>query len=80
MGGKEKKIMKELHLTTDKGFRFKIVKEANDPMTNRLSIGGSKEEGCYIVFRGDMDDCGAVLEEALKAFNKAQEVNLTQNN
>lgn len=72
--------MKELHLTTTNGFFFKIVKDKDDPMTNRLSIGGSKEEGCYIVFRGDMEICGQVLEEALKAFNKAKQVNLTQNN
>lgn len=72
--------MKELHLKTKNGFRFKIVKEPDDPMTNRLSIGGSKEEGCYIVFRGDMDVCGKVLEEALDAFNRAKEANLTQNN
>ena len=72
--------MKELHLTTANGFHFKILKEKDDPMTNRLSIGGSKEEGCYIVFRGDIEICGQVLEEALTAFNKAKQVNLTQNN
>lgn len=72
--------MKELHYTTANGYRFKIIKEQDDPMTNRLSIGGSKEEGCYIVYRGDTLDCGRVLEEALAAFNKAKEVNLTQNN
>lgn len=72
--------MKELHLTTEKGFFFKVVKEKDDPITNRLSIGGSKEDGCYIVFRGDVAMCGEVLEEALKAFNKAKSVNQTQNN
>lgn len=72
--------MKELHLTTKKGFRFKLLKETDDILTNRLSIGGSKEHGCYIVFRGDMDIVGEVLEQALEAFNKAKQVNLTQNN
>lgn len=72
--------MKEINLKTKNGFFFKIIKEQDDPMTNRLSIGGSKEEGCYIVFRGEMSVCGEVLEEALQAFNKAKEVNLTQNN
>lgn len=72
--------MKELWLTTAKGFRVKIIKEKDDPMTNRLSIGGSKEEGCYIVYRGETKDCLQVLENALEALKKASEVNLTQNN
>lgn len=72
--------MKELHYTTPDGFFFKIVKEKDDPMTNRLSIGGSKEEGCYIVFRGETDDCLSVLEQALIAMRKASSVNKTQNN
>lgn len=70
----------ELHLTTADGFRFKIVKETSDPMTNRLSIGGSKEEGCYVVFRGDTDVCLSVLEQALFAMRKAANANKTQNN
>lgn len=73
-------MKKEIHLTTKNGFRFKIIKEQDDPLTNRLSIGGSKQDGCYIVFRGDIDEVGEVLEEALQAFNKAKQVNLTQNN
>lgn len=72
--------MKELHLTTKEGFRFKIIKEQDDPMTNRLSIGGSKSEGCYVVYRGNTKDCLEVLENALEALKKAASVNLTQNN
>lgn len=70
----------ELHLTTKNGFRFKVIKEPNDPMTNRLSIGGSKEDGCYIVFRGDIKDCKEILTEALEAFNKADGAHKTQLN
>lgn len=70
----------ELHLTTSDGFRFKVSKEKDDPMTNRLSIGGSKNEGCYIVYRGETKDCLEVLENALEAMKKAANANLTQNN
>lgn len=70
----------ELHLTTKNGFRFKVIKEKDDPMTNRLSIGGSKKEGCYIVFRGDIKDCKEVLTEALEAFNTADNAHKKQLN
>jgi hypothetical protein len=70
----------EIHVTTSKNFHFKVIKEEDDPITNRLSIGGSKEEGCYIVFRGDINDCYEVLENALEALNKAKAKHLTQNN
>lgn len=59
----------ELQLTTPDGFRF-----------NRLSIGGSKEEGCYIVYRGETDDCLSVLEQAVIAMRKSANANRTQNN
>lgn len=72
--------MKELHCTTKNGFFFKIIKEENDPMTNRLSIGGSKDEGCYIVFRGDIKVCKEVLENALEALTKADNTYQTQLN
>jgi hypothetical protein len=70
----------ELNCTTTNGFRFKIIKNEDDPMTNRLSIGGSKEEGCYIVFRGNIEDCKQVLTEALEAFNKGYNAHKTQLN
>lgn len=70
----------ELHLTTEKGFRFKVVKEADDPMTNRISIGGSKEEGCYLVFRNSIEDCTEILEQALEALKRAKNAHYTQNN
>ncbi len=62
----------ELQLTTKNGFRFKVMKEKDDPMTNRLSIGGSKEEGCYVVYRGETEDCLSVLTEAVEALTKAK--------
>lgn len=70
----------ELYLTTKKGFRFKVVKEKDDPITNRLSIGGSKEDGCYIMFRGNIDVCLEVLEEAVAALKTAKDRHYTQNN
>ncbi len=70
----------EFHLTTPDGFRFKVVKEKDDPMTNRLSVGGSKEEGCYVVYRGETEDCVSVLEQAVIALRKAAQKNKTQNN
>jgi hypothetical protein len=70
----------ELILTTKEGFRFKVVKEKDDPMTNRLSIGGSKEEGCYIVYRGETTDCLKILEQALEVMNKANGARNTQLN
>lgn len=70
----------EFHVKTPNGFRFKVVKETDDPMTNRLSIGGSKLEGCYVVFRNDIADCLEVLEEALQALKIAKNKHLTQNN
>lgn len=48
----------------ENGYQFKVVKEEDDPLTNRLSIGGSKEDGCYIVFRGDITTCRDILEQA----------------
>jgi hypothetical protein len=72
--------IKALYLTTKNGFKFKVVKEVDDPLTNRLSIGGSKEDGCYIVYRGDTEVCREILEEALGALNKTNDVNKTQNN
>lgn len=70
----------ELNLTTKNGFRFRVIKEQDDPMTNRLSIGGSKEEGCYIVYRGETKDCLQVLENALEAMRKASDTQQTQLN
>lgn len=70
----------ESKLTTKSGFFFKIIKEKDDPMTNRLSIGGSKEEGCYIVYRGDTKDCIEVLEQAVEAIKTADDKRSTQLN
>lgn len=72
--------MKEIHITTEDGFFFKIIKEKDDPMTNRLSIGGSKDDGCYIVFRGEIKDCHEVLEQALEALKEANDIYLIQQN
>lgn len=62
----------EFYTETKDGFRFKVEKLPNDPMTNRLSVGGSKEEGCYVVYRGDTNDCLQVLKEAVQAMENAK--------
>lgn len=62
----------EFYTETKEGFRFKVEKLNDDPMTNRLSIGGSKDEGCYVVYRGDTNTCLEVLEQALEALKKAK--------
>lgn len=72
--------MRELYCTTKDSFKFKVVKEQDAPMTNRLSIGGSKDEGCYIVYRGETKDCLEILENALEAMRKASEAQQTQLN
>jgi len=73
-------VMKNIFITTKNGIRFKIVKEEDDPLCNRLSIGGIAPDNCYIVFRGNMKDCGQILEAALEAFKIAEKANQTQNN
>jgi hypothetical protein len=51
--------------------KWKILREANDPMAVRLSIGvpheGTTSDGFdgYIVYRGESEKCIDVLERAL---------------
>lgn len=45
---------------------WKIIREANDPLALRLSIGGPHDiDGGYIVYRGDTANCLVLLEEAV---------------
>lgn len=56
---------------------WKIIREENDPIALRLSIGSPhvpnvpeiKENG-YIVYRGDTEDCLVLLREAVLQLEK----------
>lgn len=59
----------------------KITKEKTDPICLRASIGGTKSDGYYVVFRGDnMDDIESMLVETLKAYQLANQKWKQQNN
>lgn len=46
---------------------WKIIREANDPLALRLSIGAPHDvDDGYIVYRGDTSNCVALLETALE--------------
>lgn len=48
-----------------------IKKEKTDPLCMRVSIGGTREAGYYLVFRGDdMDDIEKMIKKVLVAFKK----------
>ena len=53
--------------------RIKIKREPNDPQCMRVSIGGLKKEGYYLVFRGDnLNDIEEMLKETYEAFVEAK--------
>jgi len=45
---------------------WKVIREADDPMALRLSIGGIPDTLGYIVYRGDTKLCLELLRKALK--------------
>lgn len=57
-----------------KSTNWRIIREADDPLALRLSIGTPLgfdiEENGYIVYRGDTKVCVELLENALKQFKK----------
>ena len=46
----------------------KIIKEENDPLCLRASIGGTKENGFYIVYRGNENEILEMLQEIKNGF------------
>lgn len=44
---------------------WKIIREADDPIALRLSIGGVENELGYIVYRGDTAACLKLLRKAV---------------
>lgn len=47
--------------------KVKIIKEPDDPLCLRASIGGNKEMGYYITYRGDLKEVRVMLKEVLRA-------------
>jgi len=60
-------------LINKKGQNIKITQEATDPLCMRVSIGGLKDQGYYLVFRGDnLNDIENMLKETYEAFSEAR--------
>ena len=71
----------EFIVKNKKNRKIKIIKEPTDPQCMRVSIGGLKKEGYYLVFRGDsMEDIEAMLTETLEAFQEARKKFITNCN
>lgn len=70
----------EYNTKTSNGKRFKIVKEKDDPMCLRVSLGGSKKDGYYLTFRGDPRLIADMLSEANEIFGNAANKFITQSN
>lgn len=45
--------------------QWKIIREADDPLALRLSVGGVPGELGYVVYRGDTKECVELLRTAL---------------
>lgn len=70
----------EYNTKSSTGKRIKIMKEPDDPKCLRVSMGGSKKDGYYLVFRGDISEIEEMVEETHKAITKAKSHYLTQGN
>ena len=65
--------MINLILINKKGQNIKITQETTDPLCMRASIGGLKDQGYYLVFRGDnLNDIENMLKETYEAFSEAR--------
>ncbi len=51
--------------TEDRGDRFRLIREADDPLALRASIGGQAHIGWYLVYRGDPLEVLAMLRKVL---------------
>lgn len=45
--------------------KMRVIRKPLDPMATRISAGGIKDVGNYIVYRGDLEDVQAILLECL---------------
>ena len=65
--------MIDLKFVNKKGQRILITQEETDPLCMRASIGGLKNEGYYLVFRGNnLKDIEDMLGETYRAFSEAR--------
>lgn len=51
--------------------RMVIEREEDDPLCLRASIGGSEEDGYYLIFRGDPEKVSSMLNRVATAANVA---------
>ena len=50
--------------------KIKIIKEADDPLCPRASIGGTEELGYYCVYRNEKEKVIKMLKEVIKGLEK----------
>ena len=63
----------KITIQNKKGQKIKIIKEETDPICLRASIGGRKEDGYYLVYRGDnLDEIEEMLKEVYECFADAK--------
>ena len=65
---------------TENNKPFKITKAKDDPYCLRVSLGGTKKDGYYLVFRGNIIEVSEMMDEAQKLFAKAKNHFITQSN
>lgn len=64
----ERPILAETRGTSE-GTEILVRKMPNDPLCLRISIGGTKDGGYYVVYRGDESEVEACLKAALDVFS-----------
>ena len=66
---------------TISGENISIIREPIDQIALRVSMGGKKGIGYYLVFRGgDMNEIEDLLSEGLEAFKRAKNDLIKQSN
>lgn len=50
--------------------KVKIIKEQDDPICTRVSVGGRDNVGYYCVYRGNIGHAIACLEKAIEALKQ----------
>ena len=50
--------------------KIEIMKEADDPICTRASIGGTEEMGYYCVYRNEKEKVIKMLKEVIKEMEK----------
>ena len=58
-------------IVENNGIETVVTKEADDPLCLRVSIGGTKKDGYYLVFRGDINMVKDMIENVSESFYKS---------